>query len=161
MSTQVTIEHRVTITTPKPKPKFAGVGASIYWHTLDELAEVGELWDQGESVRLALVTRSFANQVDPATQRCFTDLTEDARDHILTQKTVRLSDRSVGGGFFFGPPHADFPLADPEQEVGGLLAYSAATGRLLFFLRATPGTYTSDKPIRTIFVSGIYAQVKA
>ena len=158
MSTQVTIENSVTVTVTKPKPRFSGGPASIYWHTLDELAEVGEAWTNGESVRIALVTRAFANMVDPVTQRYLTD---ENRGHILTQKTLCKSDRGVGGGLFFGPWCVNFPKADPEQEVGGLLAYSAVTGRLLFFVRANSEVFTGNPPLRTVFASGIYAQVKA
>lgn len=158
MSTHVTIENAVTVTLTKPQPKFIGGPASIYWHTLDELAEVGEIWTNGESVRIALVTRAFANKVDPVTQRYLTD---ENRDHILTQKTLCKSDRGVGSGLFFGPWRVDFPKADPEQEVGGLLAYSAVTGRLLFFVRANSESFTGNQPIRTVFASGIYAQVRA
>lgn len=158
MSTQVTIENRVTVTLTKSKLPIDGGVTSLFWSTLDDLAFIGELWSESEMVRLAVMTRAFADSVDPVTQYT---LTAEHRDHILTQKLLRAEDRSVGGGIFFGPKRVDFPLADPEQEIGGLLAYSAISSRMLFLLRANPGSFTGAKPIRTTFASGIYAQVRA
>lgn len=156
MSTHVT--NSTTLTTlSSAKPHFEGDRASLFWHTLDELRDVGEVWSNSDAVKLALVTWDCASKIDPVVQRY---LSEEQADRILAEVTLRKRDRSVGGGFFFGPPRVALLPKDIEQEIGGMLTYESRTERLLMFHRAQEGHFTNERVWRLSIVSGIYAHVR-